>query len=214
MSQTYGIEFRTAGPQEVHCIRRTAEAATEVHVTTQAREAAELDTGLHFFNHMLELVAWYGEINITARFRTERFRLTHVITEDVGLTLGYALARLLRERIPAGANCFGSRSMCIDEAVAAAVVSFEGRSGSFIERACEGATVERVEDMVSRDLLQFFNGFAQGAGCTIHLNLSGTEDPHHAWEAGFRAFGLALRDALAPNAWRKGVGYSVKQVEG
>jgi len=70
--------------------------------------------------------------------------------------------------------------------------------------------LEHVEDMLSADVQEFFSGFAQGARATLHVWLRRGEDPHHTWEAGYRAFGLALRRAMSPNPLRAGVTVGIK----
>ena len=98
----------------------------------------------------------------------------------------------------------------MDEASALSQVSFEGRSNSFITRGGASA-LERVEDVLTIDLVAFFEGFSQGGRCTVHLHLDeGSRDPHHAWEAGFRAFARALRSALTVNPRRAGMTAGVK----
>jgi imidazoleglycerol-phosphate dehydratase len=98
----------------------------------------------------------------------------------------------------------------MDEASAVAQISFEGRSMAVVQRG-GAAALERVEDVLCVDLVAFFEGFSQGGRCTVHLRIDdGARDPHHAWEAAFRAFGRALRAALAPNPRRAGRTAGVK----
>ena len=109
-----------------------------------------------------------------------------------------------------GSKMLVSADGIIDEASATARISFEGRSGCRVRRGGAAAN-ERVEDMLCADLAEFFAGLAQGGRCTIQLDIDECcEDPHHAWEAAFRAFGRALRAALAPNPRRAGRTAGVK----
>lgn len=116
----------------------------------------------------------------------------------------------VKDRIAGGVESSGAGHGVMDEASAFAQVSFEGRANSFVTR--EGASaLERVEDMLTVDLVAFFEGFSQGARCTVHLRLDeSSRDPHHAWEAGFRSFARALRAAVAPNPRRAGMTAGVK----
>jgi imidazoleglycerol-phosphate dehydratase len=134
----------------------------------------------------------------------------HVVVEDTGLALGASFALLIRDRIAGGVESSGASHGVMDEASAFAQISFEGRANAFITRGGASA-FERVEDMLTVDLVAFFEGFSQGGRCTVHLRLDeGSRDPHHAWEAGFRAFARALRTATAPNPRRAGMTAGVK----
>jgi imidazoleglycerol-phosphate dehydratase len=205
-----GLRVEVEGPDRVAVRRETRESLIEARVDAGPRRDCTVDTGLSFFDHMLEQISWHGCINIDAQFTHKRYRLTHVIAEDVGLSLGYALARLVRERTSAGINGAGSATMGIDEALAMALISFEGRSNAYFQLETTGARLERVEDMLTADLVAFFDGVAQGARCTIHLRSLQGSDPHHVWESIFRAFGVALRAALARNEWRAGMTAGLK----
>ncbi|MFW6122402.1 MAG: hypothetical protein ACOC80_16095, partial [Petrotogales bacterium] len=86
----------------------------------------------------------------------------------------------------------------IDEAFADAAISIEGRVNYFID----GPEFKNVDGASEYDLISFLEGFSQGCKCTLRVNYSG-KDPHHSWEAAFRALGLAIRKTLEPNSWRK-----------
>lgn len=205
-----GVEVEREGPGRIRVRRVTREAVVDVLLDAGPRRECTIATGLNFFDHMLETIAWNACLNLEIRFSHRRYRLTHVITEDIGLTLGRALAALLEERMPGGINGAASGIMAIDEAIALALISFEGRSNGYYDLATPGSRHERVEDMLSADLLAFFDGLAQGARATIHLRSLQGIDPHHVWESIFRAFGVALRDALTPNPWRSGLTAGIK----
>jgi imidazoleglycerol-phosphate dehydratase len=207
-----GLRVELEGSERVVVYRETRESIAEVHVDAGPRRECLVHTGLNFFDHMLEQICWHGCINIDAQFTHKRYRLTHVITEDLGLTLGYGLGRLVKERTPGGINAAGSGTMGIDEAIAMALISFEGRSNTYCALDTPGARLERVEDMLSADLVAFFDGLAQGARCTIHLRSLEGIDPHHVWESIFRSFGVALRMALARNEWRAGMTAGLKGI--
>jgi len=197
-----GEVYRTA--------RESREARIAVAVDFGPRRAPQLDTTLAFFDHMLEMLGWYGDFVIDASYETKTFRLMHVVFEDIGLALGAALHQVIRDRIADGVESSGYAHGVMDEASALAQVSFEGRSNSFITRG-GAASLERVEDVLTVDLIAFFEGFSQGGRCTVHLHLDpAARDPHHAWEAGFRAFARALRAALTVNPRRAGMTAGVK----
>jgi len=191
-------------------LRDSREATVRTAVDFGPRRPPTLTTTLAFFDHMLEMTGWYGDFVIDARYEVKTFRLMHVVIEDTGLALGAAFGEVIRDRIADGVESNGESHGVMDEASAFSQVSFEGRSNAFVTRAGASA-LERVEDVLTVDLVAFFEGFSQGARCTIHLDLhENGRDPHHAWEAGFRAFARALRAALRPNPLRAGMTAGVK----
>jgi imidazoleglycerol-phosphate dehydratase len=190
--------------------RESREARIELAVDFGPRREPRLATTLAFFDHMLEMLGWYADFVLDASYETKTFRLMHVVIEDIGLSLGAAIGEVIRDRIADGVESTGFAHGVMDEASAFAQVSFEGRSNSFITRG-GAASFERVEDVLTADLIAFFEGFSQGGRCTVHLHIDdGARDPHHAWEAGFRAFARALRAALIVNPRRAGMTAGVK----
>jgi imidazoleglycerol-phosphate dehydratase len=190
--------------------RESREALIEVAVDFGPRRLPELATTLNFFDHMLEMLGWYGDFVVDASYEVKTFRLTHTLIEDTGLALGAAFGQVIRDRIADGVESTGFAHGVMDEASAFSQVSFEGRANTFVTRG-GAAALEHVEDVLCVDLVAFFEGFSQSARCTIHLDLrEGSRDPHHAWEAGFRAFARALRAALAANPRRAGMTAGVK----
>jgi len=211
MNNSLGITWQSATPTTVSLMRRTRESSIAVTIEDAPRREFKLKTGIAFFNHMLETIAWRACLNIDASYENTQFRLTHVITEDIGIVLGLGVAKLIEQRLSAGVNGAGSGILGIDEALAIASISFEGRSIATLDfsksRGCE---IVQVEDALAADMAEFFRGFAQGARATINIQALSGNDPHHSWEAVYRSFGLALKDALAPNPWRAGTTAGVK----
>lgn len=206
-----GITWQSSSATTVSLRRRTRESVIDITIDDAPRRDFKLKTGIDFFNHMLEHIAWRSCMNIDAVYENTQFRLTHVIAEDTGIVLGMAFAKLIEKRLPAGVNGAGAGILGIDEALAVASISFEGRSMATLDFSrAPGCSIVQVEDALAADMAEFFRGFAQGARATINIQtLSGT-DPHHSWEAVYRSFGLALKDALAPNPWRAGTTTGVK----
>lgn len=192
--------------------RKTAESVITVSLEGGAR-AANLKKGiatpLHFFNHMLETAAWRGCMNLGVQVTLSDYNLTHVICEDVGLSLGEAVLERFYREIAGGINGSAGAASCIDEALARCVLSFEERSLLVMDPALTRKS-ELVEDMKAADLAAFFEGFVQGAKATCHIDLLRGENPHHIWESVFRAFGESLRQAFAPCVWRRGTTPGVK----
>ena len=204
-----GMEVVRLGDGAYRVRRETREAVVEVVLQLGERGEPRLGTTLAFFDHMLEMLCWHAGITLEVDFEVKTFRLTHVVCEDVGLALGAGVLQALRERIPIGVESVGEAHAIMDEALAFAMVSFEGRARCQVARGGAAAN-EHVEDMLAADLVAFFEGFAQGARATARLSVLEADDPHHAWEAAFRAFGRALRFSLGSNPWRAGLTAGVK----
>jgi imidazoleglycerol-phosphate dehydratase len=126
------------------------------------------------------------------------------------MALGMGVLALLREAMAEGVQATSGAWMAMDEALAFAALSFEGRSMHLIDRDADGARAELVEDMSGADMVAFYEGFAQGARCTLHLRVAAGRDPHHSWEAAARAFAVALRGCFAPMPFRAGLTAGVK----
>jgi imidazoleglycerol-phosphate dehydratase len=165
---------------------------------------------------MIQLICRRSSLNIDAEFKCvlDATFAQHVVWEDVGMVLGVGISQLLNNRRDDGVEGAGFGVACIDEVLSKCYLSFEGRAGCFIKIADSDASRrELVEDAKTQDVRQFFEGFAQGARATVHLEIGPSFDTHHLWESAFRAFGEALRVCLQSNDWRKGVIVGVKDVQ-
>ena len=161
-----------------------------------------INTPLPFLNHMIEHIAWRGGFNIEVSCKLAQFTLTHVICEDLGIALGKACAEYIRRTD--GAYGFGDAIGIIDEAKAETAISFESRV--FIDVDCHGTELaKQVEGMDSEDLQTFLDGFAQGAACTLQIDIFRGVNGHHIWEAVFRSLGSALKNVFAVDESRKGM---------
>lgn len=209
MSDYSGMKVTRDG-DVYHTLRESREATISTSVDFGPRRLPQLVTTINFFDHMLEMLGWYGGFVVDAKYEVNTYRLVHVVCEDTGIALGALFSEVIKDRIEAGVESNGHSHGVMDEASAFSQVSFEGRSMAIITRG--GASDwEQVEDMLAVDLAAFFEGFGHGARCTVHLRLDeGSLDPHHAWEAGFRAFAHALRAAIAVNPARAGMTAGVK----
>lgn len=211
MKNKLGFKIEELSKNRVKIRRLTRESKITVSIDFKARREFNIDTGLMFFNHMLESIAWRLCANIDVNYENVRWKLTHVITEDVGIVMGRAFKELLKKKMLEGVNGSGSQIVCIDEALALVSVSFEGRSNTYFDlKESLGATTERVGDMLSQDLTEFFTGFSQGAGATINIKTVSGINPHHTWESIFRAFGEALKSCFMENKFRRGTTAGVK----
>ena len=137
-----------------------------------------IKTPIPFLNHMIEHIAWRGEVNIDVDLKLDEFVLTHVICEDLGIALGKAAKEYID-------RTDGARAYCD--------IDYHG-----IELS------EKVEGMDTEDLETFLEGFAQGAMCTLHIDLVKGHNGHHIWEAIYRSFGSALNKVFEVSESRKG----------
>ncbi len=171
--------------------RKTLETRIDVAVNLDGSGAADIDTGLPFFEHMLHQVARHGRIDLEIEARGDLDVDAHHTVEDVGITLGQAISEAVGDK--RGIFRYGHAYVPLDEALSRVVVDFSGRPG--LEYRVEFSRA-RVGDFDIDLLHEFFQGFVNHAQVTLHVdNLQGT-NAHHQAETIFKAFGRALRMAL------------------
>jgi imidazoleglycerol-phosphate dehydratase len=156
--------------------RKTKETDIRVELAP-GKGAAQVDTGLPFFNHMLDTLARYAGWDLKLAAKGD---LKHHLMEDVAIALGTAL----KGAIPATAARYGSRTLAMDDALVEASVDVGGR---FYYRG----------KLPNRLYQHFFRSLADSARITLHVRVLRGKDRHHLIEATFKAVGLALREALA-----------------
>lgn len=206
-----GYNIKSQSADEATLSRKTRESEIECKVEKSDQINFKFQTGIAFLDHMLEHIVWRSGFNIDLKYTTTQFNLTHVVWEDIGLVVGTAFRILVEKNLKNGIETKGDAINCLDEALAMACISFEGRSNCFMDlEKMQGASLELVEDAKSWDVRQFLDGFAQGGRCTVHIQGLAGKDPHHSWEAIFRAFGEALGKVFNSNRRRKGVIGGVK----
>lgn len=203
LQEELGIKVLKSSEKEAEVARKTNEMDISCRVEDGPRRKLNIDTGLDFFNHMIEMLSYYTELNIDLAVKVQRFRLAHTIIEDSGLTLGRAFYEIAVNRIKkTGIKGFGFAQCILDEAFVQARVTLEGRAGCYVTR--DARRFGLAEGVQEEFMESFFQGFSQRMLLTVHLDLVKGDDPHHLWEAAFRAFGDSLRQLLEPNEWRKG----------
>ena len=175
--------------------RQTLETSIEVALNLDGDGRAELDTGLPFFEHMLNQVARHGRIDLNVQARGDLDVDAHHTVEDVGITLGQAVADAVGEK--QGILRYGHAYVPLDEALSRVVVDFSGRPRLVYDVTFSRA---RIGDFDVDLLREFFQGFVNHAKVTLHIdNLKGV-NAHHQAETIFKGFGRALRAALARDA--------------
>lgn len=180
----------SADNRQAEIRRSTAETAIEGRLSL-AGAPGEIATGIPFFDHMLEQVARHGRLGLSLSCRGDLQVDQHHTVEDCGIALGEALAAALGDK--AGIVRFASAHAPLDEALARAVVDLSGRPGLFFR-----ATFSRLSagDFELQLVREFFQGFANAAQATLHIDLLEGSNAHHQVEAIFKAFALALADAV------------------
>ena len=185
--------------------RNTAETRISVRVNLDGTGAAHLHTGIGFFDHMLDQIARHGLIDIDVDCDGDLHIDGHHTVEDVGITLGQAFARALGDK--KGIRRYGHAYVPLDEALSRVVVDFSGRPGLHLHIPFTAASIGGFDTQLT---YEFFQGFANHALVTLHIdNLKG-DNAHHQAETVFKAFGRALRMALAIDARSAGVIPSTK----
>ena len=188
---------------EVH--RRTSETDIRVRIDLDGSGAAQLHTGIGFFDHMLEQIARHGLIDLTIEAQGDLHIDGHHTVEDVGITLGQAFAKAVGDK--KGIRRYGHAYVPLDEALSRVVVDFSGRPGLHMRVDFKSGMIGTLDTQL---VYEFFQGFVNHAGVTLHIdNLQG-DNAHHQCETIFKAFARALRAALELDPRMAGVIPSTK----
>jgi len=172
--------------------RRTTETQIRGRLVIDGMGRYDIRTGIRFLDHMLELFARHGGFDLTLRATGDLDVDQHHTVEDVGITLGEAVLKALGDR--KGINRAGYFLMPMDEALGLAAVDLSGRSHAIVDLKLR---VQRVGDLQSELIHEFFEGFASGARANVHVKVLYGRSSHHHVEAVFKAFARALRVACA-----------------
>ena len=172
--------------------RDTRETRIAVTVALDGAGAARLDTGIPFFEHMLEQVARHGAIDLDVRAAGDVAIDDHHTVEDTGIVLGQVVAEALGDK--RGIARYGHAYVPLDEALSRVVIDFSGRPGLFYRVDWPRARIGAFDVDLIRE---FFQGFANAAAATVHVDSLQGVNAHHVAETMFKAFGRALRMAVA-----------------
>jgi len=171
--------------------RDTKETQIRVSVDLDGSGASKLHTGIGFFDHMLDQVARHGLIDLEIHAAGDLHIDGHHTVEDVGITLGQAVAQAVGDK--KGLTRYGHAYVPLDEALSRVVVDFSGRPGLHMDVAFKSGMIGAFDTQLA---FEFFQGFSNHAGVTLHIdNLKG-HNAHHQCETIFKAFGRALRMAM------------------
>ena len=172
--------------------RKTGETAITIRLALDGRGRYRISTGIRFLDHMLDLVARHGGFDLEVEARGDLDVDQHHTVEDLGIALGEAVSAALGSR--RGINRAGYFVMPMDETLGVAAVDLGGRIHAVVDLKLK---VQRVGDLQSELLTDFFEGFAQGARANVHLKVLYGRSSHHQIEALFKAFARALRMACS-----------------
>ncbi len=173
-------------------VRETKETNISLTINLDGSGKTQLDTGVGFFDHMLDAFSRFALVDLEVACKGDLYVDEHHTIEDIGICLGKAIRDALGDR--AGIRRVGSAYMPMDEALAFAAIDISGRP--YLAFTADFATL-RCGDMGTQMAEEFFRAVTVNAGLTVHLNVPAGRNDHHKLEAMFKAFGLALRDAMA-----------------
>ena len=200
------LSLVSSAPERIAEVQRdTKETKIRVRVNLDGSGAARLATGIGFFDHMLDQVARHGLIDLDVDCQGDLHIDGHHTVEDVGITLGQAVARAVGDK--AGLRRYGHAYVPLDEALSRVVVDFSGRPGLHMRVDFSSGMIGTLDTQL---VFEFFQGFSNHAGVTLHIdNLEGV-NAHHQCETIFKAFARALRAALEIDPRSAGVIPSTK----
>lgn len=180
--------------------RTTSETSIKVSLCLDGRGNADIDTGVGFFDHMLDAFVRHGCFDADVRARGDVQVDDHHTVEDVGIVCGRAFRDALGDK--AGIRRFGTAFVPMDEALVMASVDISGRGQAFYE---VDPNVERIGSFDAQLAEEFFMAFAREAAVTLHARLISGRNGHHIVEAVFKACARALREAVEYDARVEGV---------
>jgi imidazoleglycerol-phosphate dehydratase len=171
--------------------RNTKETQITVRVNLDGTGEAKLNTGIGFFDHMLDQIARHGLIDLDIQAVGDLHIDGHHTVEDVGITLGLAVAQAVGDK--KGLTRYGHSYVPLDEALSRVVIDFSGRPGLEMDVKFTAGAIGAFDTQLA---FEFFQGFSNQALVSLHIdNLKG-HNAHHQCETIFKAFGRALRMAM------------------
>jgi imidazoleglycerol-phosphate dehydratase len=181
-----------AAPRRAQVRRDTKETKIGVGVDLDGSGAAKISTGIGFFDHMLEQIARHGTIDLEIDAQGDLHIDGHHTVEDVGIALGMAVAEAVGDK--RGLTRYGHAYVPLDEALSRVVIDFSGRPGLVMHVPFKAGMIGGFDAQLAHE---FFQGFANHALVTLHIDNLRGENAHHQCETVFKAFARALRMAVA-----------------
>ena len=180
--------------------RETAETRIHLELELDGDGQGERSTGVGFFDHMLDLLAWHGRMNLVIGARGDLQTGAHHTVEDVGICLGQALDRALGERT--GITRYGQATVPMDEARAACAIDISGRGLCAFEAELPAGAIGNFDHELTEE---FLRALATNARLTLHVTIEAGSHAHHVIEAAFKAVARALRMAVSIDPTESGV---------
>ena len=192
-------------PRTATVQRDTKETQIRVSVNLDGTGVSKLETGIGFFDHMLDQIARHGLIDLDIHAVGDLHIDGHHTVEDVGITLGQAVAQAVGDK--KGLTRYGHAYVPLDEALSRVVIDFSGRPGLHMDVDFKAGMIGAFDTQLA---FEFFQGFSNHAGVSLHIdNLKG-HNAHHQAETIFKAFGRALRMGMTLDPRSLGVIPSTK----
>lgn len=173
--------------------RKTKETSVAVSVDIDGKGSSRIETPIGFLSHMLDVIARHGKVDLDVVAEGDVHIDYHHTVEDVALVLGEAFGKALGEK--RGIRRFGYAYVPLDESLARVVVDFAGRPYLVFEVPIDREMLLIHKDFPFALIEEFFKSFANKCACNIHVDLIRGRNGHHAAEAIFKAFAVALRQA-------------------
>lgn len=197
-----------AAPHRTADVRRdTKETRIRVALDLDGSGASRLATGIGFFDHMLDQIARHGAVDLTVEAEGDLHIDGHHTVEDIGITLGQAVARAVGDK--KGIRRYGHAYVPLDEALSRVVIDFSGRPGLVWQVPFTRAMIGEFDVDLAHE---FFQGFVNHALVTLHVDNLRGENAHHQCETVFKAFARALRVAAEADPRAAGVVPSTKGI--
>ena len=178
-------------PRTATVSRNTKETQISLTLNLNGTGKSEIATGLGFFDHMLTLFAAHSLIDLTLHCTGDLHVDGHHTVEDTGIVLGQAFAEALGDK--AGLRRYGHFTLPMDESLATVAIDFSGRAGLVYNVEFQSTQVGQFDTELVHE---FWQGFANGANCTLHLVLHYGTNGHHIAEALFKAAARSIREAI------------------
>jgi imidazoleglycerol-phosphate dehydratase len=195
------------GARKASVSRETLETQIAVELCLDGTGQCTLDTGLPFLEHMLDQIARHGQVDLDIKAKGDLHIDAHHTVEDIGITIGQAFSKAIGDK--KGIVRYGHAYVPLDEALSRVVIDCSGRPGLEFHVPFTRAKVGEFDvDLV----IEFFQGFVNHADVTLHIDNLRGHNAHHQAETVFKAFGRALRMAVAPDAAMAGTSPSTKGV--
>jgi imidazoleglycerol-phosphate dehydratase len=190
----------TTPPRAAQIERSTKETEIRLKLNLDGSGVSELSTGVGFLDHMLELLARHGRMDLEVRATGDLETGAHHTTEDVGIVLGKALDEALGDRN--GITRYGDAIVPMDEALGTCAIDISGRPYCSFQATLPPTSIAGFDTELAEE---FFRAVANNAKLTLHLRVSEGVNAHHMIESAFKSFARALRQAVSLDSGEAGV---------